>query len=149
MSRIRDELPEKLPGVVRTVCLLISEDKNFVQLREDQLQDLEISQIKQYIEDQLTDKNTWSKHLKDQLSKNISNYIIEKGWLMFSEGGSRVLVIPQSKREPLLNQYHNGPLGGHMSSRKTESKLRQKYYWPGIIEEIKNDYNNARYERQE
>ena len=85
--------------------------------------------------------------VKKKLSTRIRSYSTMKtlpkgpynreGWLMFSEGGRRLLVIQQSKREPLLNQYHNGPLGGHMSSRKTESKLRQKYYWPGMAEEIK------------
>ena len=35
-------------------------------------------------------------------------------------------------------QYHDGALGGHLSARKTFSRLKRKYFWINMKKDVKN-----------
>ena len=50
--------------------------------------------------------------------------------MKYIEEKDRLILVPKERREKLLFQYHDGSIGGHLSSRKTTSKLRKKYFWP-------------------
>ena len=47
-----------------------------------------------------------------------------------------LLVVPASKRQELMQYFHDIPSGGHMGSEKTLSRLRQTFYWPGMKEDV-------------
>jgi len=53
------------------------------------------------------------------------------------------IVLPKRLRNHLLQQYHSGPLGGHLSARKIQNRLHQKYFWTFMKKEIIEYINNC------
>lgn len=41
-------------------------------------------------------------------------------------------IIPRSSRRTVLEYCHDNRTSGHLGVRKTLSKIRQSYYWPGL-----------------
>ena len=62
---------------------------------------------------------------------------MEDGYVKYIEEKDRLILVPKERREKLLFQYHDGSIGGHLSSRKTTSKLRKKYFWPTMKADVK------------
>ena len=48
------------------------------------------------------------------------------------------LLVPRSLKKEVLGEVHNGVMGGHFGCRKTYEKVKIKYYWY----EMKNDVNS-------
>ena len=46
------------------------------------------------------------------------------------------LVVPHAIREEILQELHAGALGGHLGEEKTSSKVKQRFYWPGMQKNI-------------
>jgi transposase InsO family protein len=46
-------------------------------------------------------------------------------------------VIPREGRRTVLEQYHDAKTAGHLGVRKTLSKVRQHYYWPGLKRDVR------------
>ena len=47
------------------------------------------------------------------------------------------VVVPLTLRKQLLQEYHDSPLSGHMAYRRTCLRLRDKYYWPTLLADVK------------
>ena len=43
-----------------------------------------------------------------------------------------VLLIPPALHNQVMNSLHDGPLGGHLGITRTEERVTQRFYWPGI-----------------
>ncbi|XP_063598199.1 uncharacterized protein LOC134774732 [Penaeus indicus] len=52
--------------------------------------------------------------------------------------GKSSLVVPADFRKIILSLAHESPLEGHISHRKTEIKVREQFYWPGMGADIKD-----------
>lgn len=52
--------------------------------------------------------------------------------------GKHSLVIPSQCRDTVLSVAHESPLAGHFSHRKTEKKIRDHFFWPGMGTDIRN-----------
>ena len=50
------------------------------------------------------------------------------------------LVVPKSLQENILRQIHDD---GHLGQEKTLSRIKQKFYWPGHFNDIKNWCNTC------
>ena len=48
------------------------------------------------------------------------------------------LLIPRSLRKEVLEEVHNARMGGHFGCRKTYEKVKQKYYWYEMKDEVNN-----------
>ena len=110
--------------------------RNAKELREAQTKDKEMKMIMKCIKGEEPPK-PWSKHW----SRHKANYFEKDDVLYYrntSEESPQSLVLPQEFREGILLEYHDGALGGHLSPRKTLSRIRRKYYWPTIEEDVKN-----------
>ena len=49
----------------------------------------------------------------------------------------RQAIVPQSKRREVLKFSHDVQTSGHLGMKKTLSKVRQNYYWPGVSQDVK------------
>ena len=49
----------------------------------------------------------------------------------------RQVVVPLSLRKQLLQEYHDSPLSGHLAYRRTVLRLRDKYFWPSMLSDVK------------
>ncbi|XP_050704489.1 uncharacterized protein LOC126989931 [Eriocheir sinensis] len=52
--------------------------------------------------------------------------------------GTRTLVLPSDCRQIVLQVAHESPLAGHFSHRKTESKVSDNFFWPGMGADIRD-----------
>jgi len=72
------------------------------------------------------------------------NMILEKGLLFRvtpeDKSGKylRQLVIPKALVPDLLSQVHDSIFGAHLGFLKTYSKLKHKYWWPKMLNTVKN-----------
>ena len=46
------------------------------------------------------------------------------------------LIAPKSLRFEIMNQLHNNRISGHLGREKTLSKIRSRFYWPGMTSHI-------------
>ena len=83
-------------------------------------------------ERQKTDKEIWEVIEKlegKQSDKNLENYLLKNGVLKYKEYRDELIVVPVAEKTGLLLQYHDGALGGHLSTKKTLSRLKKNYLW--------------------
>ena len=106
---------------------------NNMDLRNEQDKDVKLKEIvKRLVED------------KQNKSSIDNQYEVIDGILKYNFGGNYLYVVPEHQRNLLLLQYHDGILGGHLSSRKTLSRLKRKYYWSKMAEDVKNWCKNCK-----
>ena len=43
-----------------------------------------------------------------------------------------VVVVPQSLTRNIVRAMHDNPFAGHMGIARTEDRIRQRFFWPGI-----------------
>ena len=58
-------------------------------------------------------------------------------------GSHLQLVVPRQTREEILQDIHGGVVGGHLGEKKTLSRLKERFYWPGQSEEVKRWCQNC------
>ncbi|CAF3877395.1 unnamed protein product [Rotaria sordida] len=91
---------------------------------------------------QKTDKLYQEKVL--ELRKNITNcsYILDDGILykLFKRGvfTQKLIYVPRSVLNQLLNAYHNTRSAAHFGYYRTYYQLKDKYWWPDMKTTIKN-----------
>ncbi len=50
--------------------------------------------------------------------------------------GSKQLVVPQSLTHDVMQNLHNGPAGCHLGIAKTLAKIRQRFFWYGMSNDV-------------
>ena len=48
------------------------------------------------------------------------------------------LVVPQNLKSQILQHHHDGDMAGHIGISRMTSVMRVRFFWPGMIEDIKN-----------
>ena len=48
------------------------------------------------------------------------------------------LVVPEKFCRDILKEIHEGVIGGHLGQEKTVSKLKERFYWPGHHNDVRN-----------
>ena len=46
------------------------------------------------------------------------------------------IIVPESLRAFVIGQHHNAELHGHQGRRRTTRMISERYYWPGMCEDI-------------
>ena len=65
------------------------------------------------------------------------NQVLYKKWETDNGQDKRLLIIiPHELRPFVLQQLHDGPFGGHLGIKKTLDKIRQKYFWPNMCQDV-------------
>jgi hypothetical protein len=100
--------------------------------------------IRSYMEDKiLWDEN--HRNMPDW-AKEIDFFFVENNILCRAQAPTsekrrpfihRQVVMPLSLRKSLVEEYHNSALSGHLAYRRTFQKLRDKYYWPSMLNDIR------------
>ena len=55
-----------------------------------------------------------------------------------------VIVLPQSLITTCVKAMHDSPFAGHMGVARTEERIRQRFYWPGIHNSVQTFIHNCR-----
>jgi len=55
------------------------------------------------------------------------------------ENGRRsyLQVVPKDLREQILEESHAGSMGGHLGEDKTLATIKEKFFWPGYSNAVK------------
>ena len=59
------------------------------------------------------------------------------------DGESRLCIPPGPIRDDILKANHDLPIAGHLGVQRTVSKIRLRYYWPSMAENIKKYVNSC------
>ena len=51
---------------------------------------------------------------------------------------SKMLVVPSSLRANVLNNLHNTPTAGHLGINKVLPKVKERFYWPSIKQDVED-----------
>ena len=54
-----------------------------------------------------------------------------------------VIVLPQSLITTCVKAMHDSPFAGHMGVARTEERIRQRFYWPGIHTSVQTFIHNC------
>ena len=94
-------------------------------------------------------KSCWEKFSTDSETKNragyVSKFVIRNDLLhrecisgkTEKDKGNLQLVVPSKFKNLVLKLAHDIPVAGHFSYRKTEMKVADHFYWPGMSGDIK------------
>lgn len=47
------------------------------------------------------------------------------------------LVVPESQRSGIITSLHDDQLAGHCGSRRTLHRIQERYFWPGMVRDVK------------
>ncbi len=71
----------------------------------------------------------------------LPHFVVENGLLycVAQRRGEekKLLVVPRSKTETVLNLAHSHPLAGHLGAGNTIQRIRDRFHWPGLEAEVK------------
>ncbi|CAG9122098.1 unnamed protein product [Plutella xylostella] len=95
-----------------------------------------------------SDKDDWYKSIEKGISEGSasSDWEINQQQLWKylplkqfpDENYSWKLVIPEKLRNQVLKECHDDPTSGHLGMKKSINRTRQHYYWPSLIQDVKN-----------
>src|SRR5688572_6217241 len=75
---------------------------------------------------------------RKEIIKYSKHYTLVNNLLFKKSGMKHLRVIKDSEVESLLFMLHSHPLGGHFGIDKVVRKIKEKYYWPQYVEDVKN-----------
>ena len=129
-----------------TRAINIAPEWSFESLREAQLKDSNIGPVLK-LKEVLSEKPSFS--LLSHQSETVkaywaewNNLFLENGVLLRKSLSNNLdieyhqAVMPKSLREEILKLYHESPSGGHLGVDKTLDKIRKKYYWYNMKQDI-------------
>lgn len=74
---------------------------------------------------------------KRKLEQTASNYFTEGNILYRRRKEGKLLVVPEEKKEQVLEAIHNHPLAGHFGQQGTYNRISRQYYWPGMYNDVR------------
>ena len=66
----------------------------------------------------------------------IDNGVLKRKYIDTNGTSCIQLIAPRAIREEILQEIHAGELGGHLGEDKTHSKIKQRFYWPGMRKDV-------------
>jgi hypothetical protein len=105
-------------------------------MKQHQQEDEEIQLIRQCLKDGQVPKHPQNHRLKLHLKANASRYMEKEDMLYFNSPYGPILVLPRKFREQILLTFHDGAFGGHVSAPKVLARMRLKYFWPSMLQDV-------------
>ena len=63
-------------------------------------------------------------------------------WRLYDDSAGKKkwlqLVLPRHLRDEVLQELHSGVISGHLGEEKMLRQLKERFYWPGMYEDVKN-----------
>ena len=63
-------------------------------------------------------------------------------WRLYDDNAGKKkwlqLILPRSLCDEVLQELHAGVVSGHLGEQKMLNQLRERFYWPGMSEDVKN-----------
>ena len=150
LSRLRPtpELIRKLQQDAINTCSVTLNPS--INIRDAQQQDASIAKLRD-LKLRNQPKPSVSKSQDVYFRKMLRHYdklFIRDGILVRAIGQRRsypnyVIVLPQSLITTCVKAMHDSPFAGHMGVARTEERIRQRFYWPGIHNSVQTFIHNC------
>ena len=123
-----------------------NDDIDISRLKEAQEKDRDISLVKQWLESgerpstQTVSSESWFvKSLLNQWSRlSVQQELLVRRWdELGTDQFKWQVVVPLSLRRDVLRYAHDVKTAAHLGIRKTLSKVRPRFYWPGLQNDVK------------
>ncbi|GBG69377.1 hypothetical protein CBR_g4070 [Chara braunii] len=74
-----------------------------------------------------------------------SHYRIQEGYLLVHTQGKDLLCIPSDShlRTRLLGEFHDAPTTGHFGVNRTIGRLRERFWWPSLFDDVTHYYESC------
>ena len=100
---------------------------------------IQFGHSKQWPTDQLKTINTaYHEPLKAGLIQHMRKKFVYFKPILINTKYIGLIIVPEGLRRALFSHYHAGPTGGHMGEYKTLYRLRSRFFWPGMRQNIKD-----------
>ncbi len=85
-------------------------------------------------------RNGWRNlpNLIQNIEKYHDKYKIKKGKFIKIKSNKELKVLKRNEMEPILSLSHEHPLSGYFGLEATLTKLKKRYYWPKMKNDIKS-----------
>src|SRR6266540_274426 len=83
------------------------------------------------------DKEIYQTLVQD-IEKYHDKYKMKKGKLIKIKSNKKLKVLKRNEIEPILFLAHEHPLSGHFRLEATLTKLKKRYYWPKMKNDVKS-----------
>ena len=123
---------------------IVSQGHSAADVHDQQLNDSSIGPVLKAKErgatPTLDEVKTWSRESRQLVqmwsSLKVDNSVL---WRLCIDGRSQhlQLVLPSVVRESVLQDLHSGSMGAHVGESKMIHLVRERYYWPGWKESVK------------
>ena len=107
------------------------------------MDEIDCKEISDFLQSRTAQVRTWpknknSKNSKRNFRQKCSNFALANGTLHYNhKKHGPVRVIKGDEKDTILQACHDSPGdGGHFGINKTTDKIVERYYWPGMYEDI-------------
>ena len=122
-------------------AVFFKSDKSVTELRQRQESDPDLNILIQALEGQFDqDPAELFLHQRLFLSRLEEFQLHESVLVRISDCKNRAVlqvVVPKSMKREILHEFHDDPTGGHLSRHKMLGKIRSRYYWPNLDDDVK------------
>uniref|UniRef100_A0A1B6LP54 RNA-directed DNA polymerase n=1 Tax=Graphocephala atropunctata TaxID=36148 RepID=A0A1B6LP54_9HEMI len=61
-----------------------------------------------------------------------------QGIIYYQQGSDKLILVPSKFRTKILHLHHNIPTAGHTGALKTLKRIKQRFVWPNMKEDVQN-----------
>ena len=99
------------------------------------------------------DDDGYIKKIKNLLINKVKNSIGENfkidAEMLYKRNPSPIgeewlLVIPESNKKSIMEEFHDQPTSGHLGIKKTLDKIKRRFFWPGLADDLIEYINSCR-----
>ena len=76
-------------------------------------------------------------HLRNGMIARVGNKLLLFKLINMDTQCVGLIIVPISLRRTLFDHYHAGPSGGHVGFYKTLYRMRMRFFWPGMREDMR------------
>ena len=136
-NKVADSLSRAPVSMYRVTTSSNNNDPVLAKVQEEQRQDTTLKALIEYLENQTIPVDP--KVAVEVTSLARKGYYLVDG-VLYHEGadmpGKRRLVVPRHLRKQVVEENHDAIFAGHFSSKKTQRKISQLYFWPGMAGDV-------------
>ena len=146
-----EERKHREKGNLNIACPVQMQDEDSIEIKCIQEKDPDISLVKSWIKEGSKPehkdiasgsyflKSLWSQWSRLEIKDNL---LVRKWEVLGTETINWQAVVPMTHRRLVLKYAHDIKASGHLGITKTLGKIRQRYYWPGLQNDVR-DYVNG------
>ena len=145
---VGEQSKSQAENIIQFLNSLPNNDFNIVNLKREQRQSKEITDIIRYLEtDTLPENKSYASQIMNKskdflLIENILVHINHRLWKKFGDI-SLQLVIPETWVKKTLSHFHDDPLAGHLGAVKMLSAMAPRVYWRSMTSDAQKFVNTC------